>query len=77
MYVQQPPKQNNGRKNMMGAAAGVVGARAAMGYMLGQTIGGFGHHGFGGWGSDHSWSSGGSFNCDFDSNFTISLGWLF
>lgn len=66
MYVQQPPKQNNGRKNMMmGAAAGVVGARAAMGYMLGQTIGGFGHHGFGGWGSDH-WSSGGSFNCDFD-----------
>ena len=32
---------------MMGAAAGVVGG-AAMGYMLGHTIGGFGHHGFGG-----------------------------
>lgn len=66
VYVQQPPKQNNGRKNMMmGAAAGVVGG-AAMGYMLGHTVGGFGHHGFGGWGSDHSWSSGGSFDCDFD-----------
>lgn len=26
----------------------------------------FGHHdgGFGGWGSGHSWSSGGSFECD-------------
>lgn len=52
---------------MMGAAAGVIGG-AAMGYMLGNTVGGFGghHHGFGGWDSDHSWSSGGSFDCDFD-----------
>ena len=50
---------------LMGAAAGLAGG-AAMGYMLGNTVGGFGHHGFGGWGSDHSWSSGGSFDCDFD-----------
>ncbi|XP_020604314.1 calcium-binding protein P-like isoform X2 [Orbicella faveolata] len=66
VYMQQPPQQHSGRnKMMMGAAAGVVGG-AAMGYMLGHTVGGFGHHGFGGWGSDHSWSSGGSFDCDFD-----------
>lgn len=66
VYVQQPQQRHSGRNNMMmGAAAGVVGG-AAMGYMLGHTVGGFGHGGFGGWGSDHSWSSGGSFGCDFD-----------
>ena len=65
MYVQQPQQQRSSRNNMMmGAAAGVVGG-AALGYMVGNTMGGFGH-GYGGWGSDHSWSSGGSFDCGFD-----------
>lgn len=65
MYVQQPQQQRSSRNNMMmGAAAGVVGG-AALGYMVGNSMGGFGH-GYGGWGSDHSWSSGGSFDCGFD-----------
>ncbi|XP_032237109.1 neural Wiskott-Aldrich syndrome protein [Nematostella vectensis] len=66
VYVQQPTKsKSKGNKMLMGAGAGALGG-AAMGYMLGRATGGFGHHGFGGWDSDHSWSSGGSFDCGFD-----------
>lgn len=49
---------------LMGAAGGAVGGMA-LGYMMGSAMGGH-HHGWGGWDSDHSWSSGGSFDCDFD-----------
>lgn len=50
---------------MMGVVVGVVGG-VVVGYMLGYIVGGFGYYGFGGWGLDYSWFSGGSFDCDFD-----------